>query len=182
MSSESLRARLSQSIQWLRGLAHRERIPSTPLTIVLAGFVGVITGYGSIFFTWLIEAVSDLTVERVLQAASTAWPWVLLLLVVPAAGLVVVSWMTRRFAPEAEGHGVPEVMTAMARHDGRIRPRVAIVKILASGLCIGTGGSMGREGPIVQIGAALASVAGPVVSLAAAPGASVGGGGRRGGH
>ena len=61
------------------------------------------------------------------------------------------------FAREARGHGVPEVMVAVARNGGRIRPQVAIVKALASALCIGGGGSVGREGPIVQIGSALGS-------------------------
>ena len=79
---------------------------------------------------------------------------------VPALGLLAVSWFTRRFAPEAQGHGVPEVIMAVARHDGVIRPRVSLVKILASGVCIGTGGSVGREGPIVQIGSSLGSMAG----------------------
>ena len=83
-----------------------------------------------------------------------------MLVAVPAVGLLVVSWFTRRFAPEAQGHGVPEVIMAVGRHDGVIRPRVSLVKILASGLCIGTGGSVGREGPIVQIGSSLGSMAG----------------------
>jgi CIC family chloride channel protein len=62
-----------------------------------------------------------------------------------------------RFAREARGHGVPEVMVAVARNGGKIRPQVAVVKALASALCIGGGGSVGREGPIVQIGSALGS-------------------------
>ena len=66
-----------------------------------------------------------------------------------------------RFAPEARGHGVPEVMLAVAEHGGRIRPQVPTVKALASALCIGSGGSVGREGPIVQIGSALGSLHGP---------------------
>ena len=86
---------------------------------------------------------------------------------VPALGLLVVSWFTRRYAPEAQGHGVPEVITAVARHDGVIRPRVSLVKILASGVCIGTGGSIGREGPIVQIGSSLGSVFGQTFRLSA---------------
>ena len=64
------------------------------------------------------------------------------------------------FAREARGHGVPEVMFAVARRGGRIAPQVAAVKALASALCIGGGGSVGREGPIVQIGSALGSTLG----------------------
>jgi CIC family chloride channel protein len=79
--------------------------------------------------------------------------------------LLFVAWFTRRFAPEAQGHGVPEVIVAVARKDGVIRPRVSLVKILASGICIGTGGSVGREGPIVQFGVSLGSVAGQFFKL-----------------
>ncbi|WP_221176402.1 chloride channel protein [Nocardioides marmorisolisilvae] len=69
------------------------------------------------------------------------------------------------FAREARGHGVPEVMYAVARRGGRIAPQVAGVKALASALCIGGGGSVGREGPIVQIGSALGSTCGQLLRL-----------------
>jgi CIC family chloride channel protein len=71
-------------------------------------------------------------------------------------------------APEAEGHGVPEVIEAVMLGGGRIRRRVAAVKSLASALTIGTGGSVGREGPIVQIGAAVGSALGQALRLPAA--------------
>ena len=70
-----------------------------------------------------------------------------------------------RYAREARGHGVPEVMIAVAENGGRIRPQVSVVKALASAICIGTGGSVGREGPIVQIGSALASDLGQWVGM-----------------
>lgn len=149
----------------LLGRLGGRKIPSGPLTVVLACVIGVLGGYGAVLFTYLIDFVTEYTVEPILAAVSrsTAWWsvfWVLALCLVPALGLLAVSWFTRRFAPEAQGHGVPEVITAVARHDGIIRPRVSLVKILASGLCIGTGGSVGREGPIVQIGSSLGSMAG----------------------
>jgi len=71
----------------------------------------------------------------------------------------------RQFAPEARGHGVPEVIVAVARENGNIRPRVALIEILASGFCIGTGGSVGCEGPIVQIGASLDALFGILCNL-----------------
>jgi CIC family chloride channel protein len=127
--------------------------------------VGLVAGYGSVLFTRLIHWISGMTVESVIGLAGQNAVWLVGLAAVPALGLLVVSWLTRRFAPEAEGHGVPEVITAVARHDGVIRPRVALVKILASGICIGTGGSVGREGPIVQIGSSLGSIAGQLFQL-----------------
>ncbi|MCG6950680.1 MAG: chloride channel protein [Acidobacteria bacterium] len=75
----------------------------------------------------------------------------------PAVGGLIVGAIIVRFAAEAKGHGVPEVMEAVALHGGRIRPRVVIAKLVASGVCIASGGSVGREGPIVQIGSAIAS-------------------------
>ncbi len=135
------------------------------LTILLAIGIGVLAGYGAVLFTALIEAITTETVLPFVALSAQNALWLGALLVVPALGLLAVSWFTRRFAPEAQGHGVPEVMTAVARHDGVIRPRVALVKILASGVCIGTGGSAGREGPIVQIGSSLGSMAGQLFKL-----------------
>ena len=135
------------------------------MTMLLAIVIGVLGGYGSVLFTLLIDSVSRWTVEPIVQASTANPAWLAALWTVPALGLLVVSWFTRRFAPEAQGHGVPEVILAVARHDGIIRPRVSLVKILASGLCIGTGGSIGREGPIVQIGSSLGSMAGQLFKL-----------------
>ncbi|UCE86267.1 MAG: chloride channel protein, partial [Deltaproteobacteria bacterium] len=81
-------------------------------------------------------------------------PWYAVALA-PALGGLVVGPLVHFFAREAKGHGVPEVMEAVALRGGRIRPRVVIAKMVASGLCIASGGSVGREGPIVQIGSAL---------------------------
>jgi chloride channel protein, CIC family len=75
----------------------------------------------------------------------------------PILGGLVVVFMVERFAPEAKGHGVPEVMDAVFYKRGNIRGKVAIVKALASALSIGSGAAVGREGPIIQIGAALGS-------------------------
>ncbi|MGI9427886.1 MAG: chloride channel protein, partial [Bythopirellula sp.] len=150
---------------WLLVLLRRVGISGATLTVLLAGLVGILAGFGAALFTWLIEMVSASTLESGLVAAASAPVWYGTLVAIPAFGLLAVSWFTRRFAKEAQGHGVPEVITAVARHDGVIRPQVAFVKILASGFCIGTGGSVGREGPIVQIGSALGSTAGQWLQL-----------------
>jgi len=152
----SRRHYLRSLLRRLRGV----RIPAGPLTIILACVIGVLGGFGAVVFTRLINLVTEWTVEPIVNRSTEQWSWLALLWVVPAVGLLFVSWFTRRFAREAQGHGVPEVITAVARHDGVIRPRVSVVKILASGVCIGTGGSIGREGPIVQIGSSLGSMAG----------------------
>jgi CIC family chloride channel protein len=76
---------------------------------------------------------------------------------VPVVGSVAVDWLVKNFAPEAKGHGVPEVMDAIDYNEGRIRPRMVTVKSLASAVSIGSRGSVGREGPIMQIDSAFVS-------------------------
>ena len=105
--------------------------------------------------------------EPIVSSAVDDQRWSVLLCFVPEVGLLAISWFTRRFAPEAQGHGGPEVITAIVRQDGIIRPRVYLVKILASDICISTGRSIGREDPIVQIGSSLGSLAGQTFKLSA---------------
>ena len=103
------------------------------------------------------------------RAASPAphLPWLGLgfFVVIPVIGGLIYGPLIYRYAREARGHGVPEVMIAVASEGGRIRPQVAAVKSVASAICIGVGGSVGREGPIVQIGSALASSVGQWVRM-----------------
>jgi CIC family chloride channel protein len=140
---------------------------------VLAFCVGIGTGYGAVAFRALIGAIHNLFFLGKLQFHYNAnlftvpSPWGPFIILVPVIGAVLVTWLVKNFAPEARGHGVPEVMDAVYYQGGAIRPIVVVVKSLASGLSIGTGGSVGREGPIVQIGSALASTIGGWLRLAA---------------
>ena len=101
---------------------------------------------------WLADAGDPLALARAL-------PW-WAKLVIPALGGLVVGPLITLFPREAKGHGVPEVMEAVALRGGLIRGRTVVLRTLASALSIGSGGSVGREGPIVQIGAALGSMIG----------------------
>ena len=94
-------------------------------------------------------------------------PWGALVILVPVLGAVGVTFLVTNFAPEAKGHGVPEVMDAIYYKGGVIRPVVALVKSLASAIAIGSGSSVGREGPIIQIGSALGSTLGQIVRMPA---------------
>jgi CIC family chloride channel protein len=87
------------------------------------------------------------------------------LIFLPVIGGIIVGPVIYLWAREAWGHGVPEVMEALDSRGGKIRARVAAVKILASSITIGSGGSAGREGPIAQIGAAVSSVVGQLLHL-----------------
>jgi chloride channel protein, CIC family len=134
---------------------------------LLALLVGVAAGAGAIAFRELVEGVTWLTTGHVefgqdgrVPSDHLSWLGNGFYLLIPVAGGCLYGPLVHRFAREARGHGVPEVMVAVAERGGRIRPRIAAVKALASALTIGTGGSVGREGPIVQIGSALASALG----------------------
>lgn len=152
-------------LQRLRtGLARwidRREVSNSAITVATSILVGVGAGLGAAVFRWLIENI------RRVAYASGPWAeigWVRLLLV-PAIGGLLVGLLVYFWAREAKGHGVPEVMEAVALRGGRIRPRVALVKALASSVCIGSGGSVGREGPIVQIGSAIGSALGQALNF-----------------
>ncbi|NEX23422.1 chloride channel protein [Thiorhodococcus mannitoliphagus] len=134
-----------------------------PKLIVFGVIVGVIAGIGAILFRAMIGGIHNLAFFGIFSLAYDAnqhtltSPFGLFIVLVPVAGALGVAWLVKTFAPEAKGHGVPEVIGAIYYQKGRIRPSVALVKSLASALSIGTGGSVGREGPIIQIGAAFGS-------------------------
>ncbi|MGH2849453.1 MAG: chloride channel protein [Solirubrobacteraceae bacterium] len=140
--------------------------------LVMAMIVGVGAGLGAAgfrdliyLFTWLFTGRRTFGQQG--HAASLHVPLlgIWFVVVAPVAAGLIYGPLIQRFAREARGHGVPEVMLAVAENGGRIRPPVTIVKALASALCIGGGGSVGREGPIVQIGSALASTLGQLVRM-----------------
>ncbi len=138
----------------------------------LALVVGLGAGLGAVAFRYLIIAFTWLTTGHATfgqqgRVDSAHLPWLGLgfLVLIPAIGGLVYGPLIYRWAKEARGHGVPEVMIAVADNGGRIRTQVSVVKAFASALCIGTGGSVGREGPIVQIGSALASGLGQWVRM-----------------
>jgi CIC family chloride channel protein len=133
---------------------------------VVAVLIGILGGYGAVVFryaisTFQIRFYGD-GADFLEVAPHVSWWWKLL---VPALGGFIAGLMIYFWAREAKGHGVPEVMEAMALRGGRIRPRVTGVKILASAISIGCGGSVGREGPIVQIGSTLGSTVAQALKL-----------------
>jgi len=133
--------------------------------ILLALAIGTAAGFGSILFRWLISNLTHLFTGTDDYAGTTGhpehpwFPWLgpFFIVLAPVVGGLLYGPLVHRFAKEARGHGVPEVMYAVNNRGGRIPGRVAVVKTLASALTIGSGGSVGREGPIVQIGSACAS-------------------------
>jgi CIC family chloride channel protein len=129
----------------------------------LAVVSGCVAGTGAIVFRAMIGLIHNLAFFGRFSFAYDAnlhtspSPFGPAIILVPVAGALGVAWLVQNFAPEAKGHGVPEVIYSIYYKHGRIRPAVALVKSLASALSIGSGGSVGREGPIIQIGAAFGS-------------------------
>ena len=140
-----------------------DRSVSLAVMCMLALAVGLFTGAGAAGFRALIAVVYNLSYlgrlsfflnANLLDPPSPLGPFVFFS---PIVGGLIVVWMVQNFAPEAKGHGVPEVMDSIFYNGGEIRGVVAIVKSLASSISIGTGAAVGREGPIIQIGSSLGS-------------------------
>lgn len=139
--------------EYWQKMARWSHLNQTRRLVILAVGVGLTCGLASVFLVTMIELINDLF-YRGLKASDPQPLWVIF---IPALGGLLVGPLIAKISPETKGHGVPEVILAVAKNEGRIRPRVALTKVLASSLTIGSGGSAGREGPIVQIGSAIGS-------------------------
>ncbi|MGA7569913.1 MAG: chloride channel protein [Candidatus Aquilonibacter sp.] len=140
----------------------RVTVSQTTFLMVTAVIVGLGGGFGAVAFRALITGETFLAFN-VIGASLGKVIGVFAIVVQLALGGIIAAWIASTFAPEAKGHGVPEVMEAVALRGGKMRPRVIAIKALASATSIGFGGSCGREGPIVQIGSTIGSVLGQVV-------------------
>lgn len=147
-------------------------MPLAQLSLLALG-LGIVTGFGAVLFRDLIGLIHNLlfTGHALIHYDANLFtapsPWGALVILVPVLGAVGVTFLVSKFAPEAKGHGVPEVMDAIYYKSGVIRPIVALVKSLASAIAIGSGASVGREGPIIQIGSALGSTFGQLIRMPA---------------
>jgi CIC family chloride channel protein len=148
------------------------QLPLAQISLLALG-LGVVTGIGAVLFRDLIGLIHNLlftghaSLHYDANIFTAPAPWGMLVILVPVLGAIGVTFLVTNFAPEAKGHGVPEVMDAIYHKGGVIRPVVALVKSLASALAIGSGSSVGREGPIIQIGSALGSTLGQIVRMPA---------------
>jgi len=139
---------------------------------LLAILVGVIGGIGAVFFRALIALIhnvaflGEVSITFDANQFTPPGPWGPFIILVPAIGGLLVVFLVENFAPEARGHGVPEVLDAIYYKEGKIRPVVAVIKSVASAFSIGTGAAVGREGPIIQIGATFGSSLGQLMEMA----------------
>ncbi len=159
----SLKDSIRVLIYKLKGEADNRPISDSGIIIGTAILVGIGAGLGSVLFTKLVELVRKVAFQDFANAIGSLQPWHLI--IIPLIGGLITGPIIYFFAREAKGHGVPEVMLAIALRGGKIKPQVGIVKAVASAICIGTGGSVGSEGPIAQIGSALGSTIGQFFKL-----------------
>jgi len=148
-------------LERLKSLGKRLGFQRDWYLIAIAALTGTITAFGAVGFKWLLDRGEGLGVE--IQRMLSVWALPLL----PMAGALLTGLLVHYGAKEARGHGIPEVMEALFRKRSVIRPRVAVVKSLASACTIGSGGSAGAEGPIVQIGAAIGSACAQALKVSA---------------
>ncbi len=158
-----MKSYISESFQ---NAVERLRLNDSTIMLAIASIIGLIGGFSAVGFRTLIGYIqvlaiggSDSVLERVI-----ALPWYHKLFI-PSLGGLIVGPLVYYFGRETKGHGVPEVMEAVALRGGRIRSRVMFLKALVSAITIGTGGSVGREGPIVQIGSSLGSTIGQFLKM-----------------
>ena len=162
-------------------LVGQRRVRGPARMLGLSSLVGIVAGLGAILFFVLTQTVEHTTMAAVANyqpephpdgesrlsflptAGSPLHPWYLVGIVTVgglASGVLVFT-----LAPETEGHGTDSVIDAYHNKQGYIRPRAPIIKIIASAITLGTGGSGGREGPIAQIGAGFGSALSGIVGL-----------------
>ena len=146
-----------------RSLFYYLRTSDASYFLIFSILVGLGGGFGAILFRWMILQFKDLFFVDGAKVLGFMGKYYVVLL--PAIGGLIVGLLVYFLAREAKGHGVPEVMRSVLVGGGKIRPRVAVVKAVASSVCIGSGGSVGREGPIIQIGSALGSAIGQLFRL-----------------
>ncbi|MBN2333461.1 MAG: chloride channel protein [Deltaproteobacteria bacterium] len=137
---------------------HRFRATEHAFMVIVAIIIGVLGGFGAVGIQFMIKFFQKLlwgAWQPDLAYLKTLPVWIKI--GVPTFGGLLVGTIVHFFSKEAKGHGVPEVMEAIALRNGVIRPRVVFAKLFASAICIGSGGSVGREGPVIQIGSSIGS-------------------------
>jgi CIC family chloride channel protein len=162
MDENEMNIRKLEISAWLDRLQPSEGV----ILLTTAIAVGMGTGLGAVLFIRMIAWTQNVFFVSSASFFNVSNGWIFIL--APAIGGLLAGPIIAYFAKEAKGHGVPEVMQALVLRGGRIRPRVVVAKVIASALCIGSGGSAGREGPIVQVGSALGSTIGQWLQLSEA--------------
>lgn len=138
----------------------------TFVIVVFAMVIGIIGGFGAIVFRYLINFFRNFFSAGISSGFSFLGNYSIYFeAFIPAIGLLIVGIISNYFAKEVKGHGVPQILEALALRGGKINPKVSFFGILAPAITIGAGGSVGQEGPIALIGASFGSVVGQLLKL-----------------
>ncbi|MBP2677629.1 MAG: Cl-channel voltage-gated family protein [Deltaproteobacteria bacterium] len=165
------------TVAWDRVSGAISAWPSQFRLMFLSILIGCIAGLGAIFFDRLLAFTLDVmihphtgygepargataTVVAAMASVHSFW-----FLVIPALGGLASGLIVYSLAPEAEGHGTDAMIESFHLLGGKIRKRVPLIKVIASALTIGSGGSAGKEGPIAQIGSGFGSIFASVLKL-----------------
>ncbi len=162
-----MKLRHLQKYAQIRILKFLQRIdlPEDFYMLFLAALIGLFAGLGAYVLNLLVNFVHYLLFNRLYNLTHVDWMSYLLLALFPALGGLLVGLIIHFLSREARGHGVPSVIESIANRDGYIQPRVSTVTAITAGTTIGSGGSAGKEGPIVQIGAAIGSTVGQLFNV-----------------
>lgn len=159
-SEQGLTRQLKYIYRYILSLVDRAKMTEHTFVLIMAVIIGLLGGYGAVLIQFTIKEFQhlfwrgDFNLETIHQIS---WYWVIL---IPLLGGLIVGLVIQFYSKEAKGHGVPEVMEAIALKNGIIRARVVVAKLFSSALYIAAGGSVGREGPVIQIGSAVGSSVG----------------------
>ena len=134
--------------------------------LALAILIGIVTAWAAVGFHELIVVIRNWLYSGIGPRTDLFGRGIFMLILLPAAGGLAVGLISRYVFLTREGHGIIDVIESVVRTSGIIRPLSAIEKILTAAITIGTGGSAGAEGPIVQIGAGIASGVGQLFAVA----------------
>lgn len=148
--------------RWLVAVGFRD----DSFLLILALLIGIITAGGAVAFHELIDLIRRLLYEHLGRRVDLYGKGIAALVLIPAIGGLLVAVLSRYVFRVREGHGIIDVLASVIRSSGVIRPLSALEKIITSAVTIGTGGSAGAEGPIVQIGAGIASGIGQAFLIA----------------
>ena len=162
--AESLHAGSAAMRRFIYKTLERFHIGDEAFHLLLATIIGCLAGLGSVAFLLLIRFFEKLFFGGIFPAMGSH-PYLVFLL--PLLGGLLIGPLLQRFPTEAKGDGVPSAMEAIALHGGILRPRTVGLRTLTAAVTIGSGGSVGREAPIAQIGAAIGSAVGQFLKVSA---------------
>jgi CIC family chloride channel protein len=155
----------SRASNFLTSLLNLFKMREYSFILTIAVLIGLFGGFGAVLIQLIIKMFEHFfwgASAAMVTFEQTVWFWKL---IIPTLGGVFVGLVIQFIAKEAKGHGVPEVMEAISLRNGIIRPRVVLAKLIASAVCIASGGSVGREGPVVQVGSATGSTIGQLLGV-----------------